>query len=313
MFISVHRRFHTSAFRLTRYLTLPEASCYNASVIVDFHTHIVPPEIKERRGDLVRQAPCFQALYSDPKVNLATAEDLIAGMDRDAIDVSVALNTGWSSPELCRWTNDYIMESISKYPDRLIGFCSIQPKSKEAVSEIERCARGGIRGIGEMMPHLQRFDLGDRALMSPIVEAAQEHNMIVLTHSSEPVGHIYPGKGDVLPETLYRFITTFPSLRIVCAHWGGGLPFYALMPEVAEALQNVFFDTAASPFLYRYEIFPYVAELVGEDKILFGSDYPLITQSRIIQSLRELEMPQETRDKILGENARRLLGPVPDL
>lgn len=158
------------------------------------------------------------------------------------------------------------------------------------------------------MPHMQGFDLGDKALMSPVVEAAQEHNMIVLTHSSEPVGHIYPGKGNVLPETLYRFIVNFPSQRIVCAHWGGGLPFYALMPEVAEALENVFFDTAASPFLYRYKIFPCVAELVGTDKILFGSDYPLITQNRIIHSLRELSMPQESKDNILGENARRLLG-----
>lgn len=190
-------------------------------MIVDFHTHIVPPEIKERRGDLVRQDPCFQALYSAPEVNLATAEDLIASMDRDAINVSVALNIGWSSPELCRRINDYIMESISKYPDRLIGFCSIQPKSREAVSEIERCARGGIRGIGELMPHMQGFDLGDKALVSPVVEAAEEHNMILLTHSSEPIGHIYPGKGDVLPETLYRFITNFPDLLIVCAHWGG--------------------------------------------------------------------------------------------
>lgn len=290
-----------------------EATCYNPSVIIDFHTHIVPPEIKERREYLTRQDPCFQALYSASKTNLATAEDLIASMDRDAIDVSVALNIGWSSSELCRRTNDYIMESISRYPDRLIGFCSIQPKSKEAVSEIERCARGGMRGIGEIMSHLQGFDLGSKALMSPIVEVAEEYNMIVLTHSSEPVGHIYPGKGDVLPETLYRFITNFPDLHIVCAHWGGGLPFYTLMPEVARALQNVFFDTAASPFLYGYEIFPCVAQLVGEDKILFGSDYPLIAQSRIVTALRDLSIPRESKNNILGGNARRLLRLAPDL
>ena len=277
-------------------------------MIIDFHTHIVPPKIKERREDLVNEDPCFQALYSDPTTKLATADDLVTSMDKDGIDVSVALNIGWASPELCRQTNDYIMESISKYPDRIIGFCSVQPKSEDAGSEIKRCARGGIRGIGEMMPHVQGFDLGDKALMAPIVEAAEKHSLIVLTHASEPVGHIYPGKGDVLPGMLYRFITNSPKLRIVCAHWGGGLPFYALMPEVAEALKNVFFDTAASPFLYKYEVFPRVAEIIGVDKILFGSDYPLITQSRIIKSLQQLDMPQESKDSILGENARRLLG-----
>jgi predicted TIM-barrel fold metal-dependent hydrolase len=278
------------------------------NVIIDFHTHIVPPEIKERRHDLVRQDPCFQSLYADPKARLATAEDLIDSMDRDGIDISVALNIGWTTADLCRQTNDYIMKSISRYPGRIIGFCSVQPKGKEAVSEIERCAKGGIRGIGEMRPDTQGFDLGDKTLMSPIVDAAEKNNMIILTHSSEPVGHIYPGKGDVFPSMLYRFITNFPNARIVCAHWGGGLPFYALMPEVAEALRNVSFDTAASPFLYKYEVFPRVAEIVGVDKILFGSDYPLITQKRITKGLEEVRISRESKAKILGKNARAILG-----
>ena len=289
-------------------LTLNKTACYNTSVIIDFHTHIVAPEIKERRHALAGQDPCFRSLYNNPKAKFATAEDLIESMDRDGISMSVALNIGWASPELCRETNDYIIESISKYPDRIIGFCSVQPKSEDAVSEIERCTGQGIRGIGEMMPHVQDFDLGDKDLMSPIIETAQKHNMIILTHSSEPVGHIYPGKGDVLPEMLYRFITNFPEANIVCAHWGGGLPFYALMPEVRKALNNVAFDTAASPFLYEYAIFPRVAEIIGAERILFGSDYPLITQIRIIEKLKEMDMPQEHKDAILGNNARSLLG-----
>ena len=289
-------------------MTPCEAACYNASVIIDFHTHIVPPEIKGRCLDLAQRDPCFQGLYADPKARFATAEDLIDSMDRDGIDVSVALNIGWADADLCRQTNDYIMESANRYPGRIIGFCSVQPESEDAVSEIERCAKGGMRGIGEIMPHVQGFDLGDKALMSPIVEAAQKHNLILLTHSSEPVGHIYPGKGNVLPGMLYRFITNFPDARIVCAHWGGGLPFYALMPEVGQALRNVFFDTAASPFLYKYEIFPRVSEIIGAEKILFGSDYPLITQKRIINGLDKLGISQESRDKILGENARLILG-----
>lgn len=282
--------------------------CYNANVIIDFHTHIVPPHIKERREALVSQDPCFSALFSDPKAKMATAEDLIESMERDGIDVSVVTNIGWTSPRICRETNDYIMESVARYAGRLIGLCTVVPQSDDAPSEIERCARGGLRGVGELMPHIQGFDLGDKALMAPIVEAAQRTGMIILTHSSEPVGHIYPGKGNVFPEMLYRFIASFPDARIVCAHWGGGLPFYALMKEVAEAMKNVYFDTAASPFLYKYEIFPRVAEITGVEKILFGSDFPLITQIRIIKKLRELDMPEEAKTLILGENARKVLG-----
>ena len=279
------------------------------SVIIDFHTHIVPPGLIARRDTLIREDYCLGSLYADPKADMATADDLIASMDRDGIDVSVVTNMGWASQKLCHETNDYIMESINRYPDRLVGFCTVNPKWEDAVAEIERCARGGIRGIGELMPHLQEFDLGDKDLMAPLMETAQDNNMLILTHSSEPVGHIYPGKGNVFPSVLYKFISNFPEAQIVCAHWGGGLPFYALMPEVRRALDNVWFDTAASPFLYKYDIFAQVARIVGIEKVLFGSDYPLITQKRIIIGLDEkTEVSSESKAQILGGNACKLLG-----
>lgn len=281
--------------------------CYNSCVIIDFHTHIVPPYIIERREELVSKDDCFASLFSHPKAKLATADDLIESMDRDGIDVSVVTNMGWTSPGMCRETNDYIIESVNRYPDRLIGFGMVVPGS-DVVSEIERCAGAGLRGIGEFMPHIQGFDIGDRELMESIMASVAEHNLIVLTHSTEPVGHVYPGKGNVFPGMLYRFITNFPDQRIVCAHWGGGLPFYALMPEVGEALKNVFFDTAATPFLYRYDIFAHVAEILGAEKVLFGSDYPLITQLRIIKGLESVSLSSHDKALILGENARRMLG-----
>ena len=87
-------------------------------MIIDFHSHIVPPSIKERRESLISQDPCFRDLYSDPKAKMATAEDLIESMDRDGIDLSVVTNIGWTRPDLCRETNDYIMESVAKYSGR---------------------------------------------------------------------------------------------------------------------------------------------------------------------------------------------------
>ena len=277
-------------------------------MIIDFHTHILPPRIREDREDYLRRDPCFSLLYANPEIRLATAEELIASMDEEGIDCSIALNIGWTSHELCLETNSYIMEALSRYPDRLVGFCAIQPRAGEmAIDEIERCARGGMRGIGEMRPDIQGFDLGDEEIMRPVIEAAKRHRLIFLTHSSEPVGHEYMGKGKITPDILYRFICRFPQLPIVCAHWGGGLPFYALMPEVKTALEDVFFDTAASPFLYQPEIFKHVAEIVGVKKILFGSDYPLMSQGRVIKQVRSLDMGGEAEDMILGGNAEGLL------
>jgi hypothetical protein len=230
-------------------------------------------------------------------------------MDRDGVDISVILNIGWATHELCVETNDYILESIARYPNRLIGFCAVQPRStRAAIAEVERCAKGGIRGIGELRPDVQLLDFNDEEMMEPFIEVVREHRLILLTHASEPVGHQYPGKGGITPDILYPFIARFPDLTIVCAHWGGGLPFYALMPEVKKAMNNVFFDTAASPLLYSPQVYNQVIQLVGGDKILFGSDYPLLAQGRVLEEIGSLDLPQETESLILSGNAQRLLG-----
>lgn len=277
-------------------------------VIIDFHTHVVPPGIKERRAEYLGRDACFSLLYSEPKAKLATAEELVASMDECGIDKSVVLNLGWVSHELCVETNDYILEAVARYPQRIIGFCVIQPLAgEEAIRELERCAENGARGIGEMRPDVQGFDLRDNALMKPLIESAIEHDLVFLIHASEPVGHEYFGKGSITPDTIYPFILGFPRLKLVCAHWGGGLPFYALMPEVAEALSNTCFDTAATPFLYRPPVFQHVADIVGIERILFGSDYPLLSPTRIIDQLALVDLEEEDRAKILGGNAQRLL------
>jgi len=278
-------------------------------MIIDFHTHVFPPQIKKNRNKYIERDPCFAILYSNLDSKMATAEELIASMDEAGVDISVILNIGWTTHELCVETNDYIIDSVSRYPQRLVGFCAVQPQSpKAAVAEIERCAQAGIRGVGEMRPDMQLFDLGDELVMEPIVEVLRKHQLVLLTHVSEPVGHNYPGKGGITPDILYPFITSFPDLTLVCAHWGGGLPFYALMPEVKKAISNVYFDTAASPFLYTPEVYNQVIQLVGADKILFGSDYPLVAQRRLLQEIAALDLAEETKNLILSGNALRLLG-----
>ena len=282
--------------------------CYNLMMIIDFHTHVFSPQLKKNRSKYIDSDSCFAILYSNKEAKLATTDELIADMDKNEVDISVITNIGWTTHELCVETNDYILESVARYPHRLIGFCAVQPNSYEAtIAEVERCAKGGIRGVGEMRSDMQLFDLRDEEVVEPFIEVIRKHKLIMLTHASEPVGHDYPGKGGITPDMLYPFITSFPDLTIVCAHWGGGLPFYALMPEVKQAMNNVFFDTAASPYLYSPEIYNQVIQLVGADKILFGSDYPLLPQSRYLKEIGSLDLAEETKSLILSGNARRLL------
>jgi len=278
-------------------------------MIIDFHTHVFPPQIKKNRRKYIEADPCFALLYSQKDTRLATADELIASMDKEGVDISVITNIGWTTHELCVETNDYILESIARYPNRLIGFGAVQPLSYEAaIAEIERCVSGGIHGIGELRPDVQLVDLSDSQVITPFMETIRKHRLVLLTHTSEPIGHKYPGKGSITPHLLYPLITTFPEVSIVCAHWGGGLPFYALMPEVKRAMKNVYFDTAASPLLYSPQIYRQVTQLVGDDKVLFGSDWPLLSPGRLLNEINSLNLPIETKDLILAGNAQKLLG-----
>ena len=278
-------------------------------MIIDFHAHIFPPHIRANRAPYLARDHTFSHLYSDPKARLSTADELVEKMDAWGIQVAVTVNMGWSVHEFCVETNDYILESARRFPDRLVPFCVVNPAlGGKAVEEVERCAMLGARGIGELHSYAQGYRLDDSRVMGPVMEVVQRHGLIVLTHSSEPVGHDYPGKGTVTPEQLSGFINDFPDATIVCAHWGGGLPFYALMPEVRESLKNVYFDTAASPFLYTPQVFPTVVEAIGYEKILFGTDYPLISYKRLLGQVDGLGWPQHVKDGVLGGNGARLLG-----
>ena len=276
-------------------------------MIIDFHTHITAPEIIDRRDEYLVRDAWFRDLYANPKARLSSAEDLLAAMDRDSVEQAVVFGFGWRDMEMCRRDNDYVIESVARYPDRLIGFAIVNPQcGSEAVREIERCAAAGLVGIGELMPDGQGYRLDDQKIMAPIVEVAMEHDMVLLTHSSEPVGHLYPGKGTVTPDEIIRFARLFPDAKLVCAHWGGGTIFYELMPEVSRIMCNVYYDTAASLFLYQDDIFTLAARW-APGKVLFATDFPLIGPGTFIRRLEAARMPTATRRRMLGGNAWRIL------
>jgi len=277
-------------------------------MIIDVHTHIFPPDIVKYRERYCGRDAWFDALYRDPRAYMATAEDLIAEMDRAGVDISFTCSFGWRDAGLIEETNTYVLDAIQRYPTRLHGMAVIQPTVGErAVYELERCAQAGMIGLGELMPHGQGYRLSDSGLLAPLMELVRRHHLLVLSHCSEPVGHIYPGKGDVSLSDIVAFLTAFPDILFIAAHWGGGLPFYSLMPEIQRVTANVWYDTAATPYLYRDTVFPVAAQLVSADRILFASDYGLLSQQRVITHIREAGMDTAMVARVLGENAQTLL------
>jgi predicted TIM-barrel fold metal-dependent hydrolase len=276
---------------------------------IDVHTHIFPPEVQRQRERYCARDPWFNELYSNPRAGLVTAEDLIAEMDASGVDASVTFSFGWRDPGLIEETNSYVIDAMRRYPGRLYGMAVLQPTAgARAVRELERCAQAGMLGLGELMPHGQGYRLSDIALLAPVMDVVRQHQLLVLSHCSEPVGHSYPGKGNVSLPDIVAFLTAFPDIRFIAAHWGGGLPFYTLMPEIQRITANVWYDTAATVYLYRQDIFPVAVQLVGADRILFASDYGLLRQRRIIDHIARSGLDAGAVEKILGGNAQKLLG-----
>jgi hypothetical protein len=278
-------------------------------MIIDFHTHVFPPEVIARREAFCARDPWFAELYAHPRARMATVDDLLASMAAAGVDVSVTFPFGWGDPGLIEECNAYVLEAMREHPGRIIGLAAIQPRAgARAVAELERCARAGMPGFGELMPHGQGYRLSETDILAPLAEAAQALDLFVLTHASEPVGHHYHGKGNVGAADLYAFLLAFPALRVVAAHWGGGFPFYELMPEVQVAAANLWYDSAASLYLYRPDIFASVAAICGPHKLLWGSDYPLISHRRMLAHARAGGLGDATLAQALGGNAQALLG-----
>ena len=277
-------------------------------MIVDSHVHVFPPRMIAARDELVGRDATFAEMYSDRSARMATAEELIVAMDGDGVDASVVMGIGWADPDLAKESNDYIAEAVARHSDRLVGFGSVNPAATGAVREAERCRDMGLRGIGELHSDTQGFDPSDEAVMVPLLELAHSSDMTVLLHCSEPVGHEYPGKGTVTPDKVVALAKIAGDARLILAHWGGGLPFYALMPEVARTLSNVYYDTAASPFLYDSKVFAIAISLVGVERILAASDFPLLPFARIRRQVEGTTLTEQERRAILGGNAARILG-----
>ena len=247
-------------------------------VIVDAHTHAFPPDFIASRERLLEREPLFAELYGNPRARMASADEVFAAEGRAGVDAAVIAGFAWTDPARCRDHNDYLLHEAGDSGGRLLAFCNLPLHDNDAAQlEAIHCVREGACGSGELRPESQGTELSEAGSSELLSWTAQAHNLPVLIHASEPVGHRYPGKDGQGLRGLYDFISEHEDVRVIAAHWGGGLPFYAHMPEVRLALVNVWFDTAATTLLYEPSVFRAVADLIGADKILFGSDYPLLS------------------------------------
>ena len=274
-------------------------------VKIDFHVHVTPPEISENWEQFAEREPYFALLSKSPRNRFASAEDAAAMLDKAGFDRAVIFGFAFNDPGLCRLANDYVIDSVQKYPGKLIGFMAVSPGSADLEKEISRCHGAGLKGVGEIFPQGQNFRIDDEQETRALTGICKERSLPLIVHTNEPVGHRYAGKTTIGLRQIEAFIENSQGLRIVLAHWGGGLFLYEAMPELREKFRNVWYDTAASPLLYDASIYKAAIALGLGEKIIFGSDFPLLPPSRYILSLEHLS--ELDQDRILGGNAGKLL------
>lgn len=274
---------------------------------IDVHVHIFPPEIVQNRERFFSREPEFELLYASPKAKLVSAESVLEILERDEVDRAVVFGFPWKNAETAALHNDYVLNAATKHAHQLIPLCCMDPLGKQAVREAERCLQAGAKGLGE----LAIYDACncETALQSlqELVDCCRSRDAVLLVHANEPVGHYYPGKAPQGLDFYYDLARMAAGMPLIFAHWGGGLCFYELLrKEAPEVLAQVYYDTAASPFLYKPSIYEEMVRILGKGKILFGSDYPLLPPRRYFRDIAAAKLTEEERRAILGENAARL-------
>lgn len=279
-------------------------------MILDAHTHLCPPEIRRNRQAFFPGEDDFRLLYADPKARLVGASELVRYLDDDGIAAACAFGFSWNSATTTRLGNDYVLDAAKRFPARILPFACVNPLAgAEARREAERCLAAGARGLGEIATYGAGLGPAVRETLAPLADLCREARVPLLLHTNEPVGHVYPGKSRMEPSEIYALVRAHPETTWILAHWGGGLFVYHLLRrEADEVLRNVYYDTAAAPYLYKPSAYRRFADLAGAERLLFGSDYPLLGLDRYRVDLDRAGLDARETGAILGGNLARLLG-----
>ena len=274
---------------------------------IDFHIHLYPPEIIRDAEKISECEPYFNALTHNSVHKWAAVDDLLSRMERDEVERSVVGGFAFQDLGLCKVCNDYIIDCVKRYPDKLDGMCLVPPLARGSDEEIFRCADAGLIGVGELFPEGQGIDIADASQTWRLAGVLHEAGLVVLWHTAEPVGHTYTGKGNVGPKEAALFCMHHPEVKVVFAHLGGGLWLYELMPEMKLYLTNAMYDLAALPWLYEPRILKTIESAGLADKFLMGTDFPILDSVRYKKSLTASGISEKTIEKINRGNALSLL------
>lgn len=283
----------------------------DAVVAIDMHTHATrstrnPPDEVAIAIDAAMDAYFKQSLPR-PTIDETAAYYRERRMLAVIFPVDTERETGQA-----RITNEEVAQDAARHPDALIPFASIDPlRGRMGAREVRRLvADFGVRGF-KFHPSAQGFYPNERAAYT-VYEAIAEAGLPAIFHSGQTgVGAGLPGGGGIRlkysdPMFLDDVAVDFPAMPIVIAH--PSFPWQDNALAVATHKPNVYIDLSGwSPRYFPPQLVQYANTLL-KHKVLFGSDYPVITPDRWLHDFEALDIRPEVRPLILKRNAIRLLG-----
>ena len=277
---------------------------------IDVHVHAERNE-GQRQDPVTEELLDAAARYFGGSPPQPTAQD-VADYYRErrmaAVVFTVDDEAGMGRPRL---GNDEVLAAAAANPDVLIPFASVDPhKGRLGVREARELIERGARGF-KFHPNTQAFWPNERAFY-PLYEVIAEAGLIALFHSGTTgIGAGMPGGGGVRlkysnPMCIDDVAADFPDLDIILAH--PSFPWQDEALAIAVHKPNVYIDLSGwSPKYFPQNLIQYTNTLL-KNKMLFGSDYPLITPERWIADFEKIGIKDEVRPLVLKENAAKLLG-----
>lgn len=256
--------------------------------IIDFHTHIYPEKIAEKATANTCE---FYGLNTDL---VGTASVLLEEGTKAGITDYVLLPVV-IKPEQTRHINDFIIGEVKNHTE-FHGYGALHAAMDKPLDEIDYIIKAGLKGI-KLHPDIQGFPADDPRLF-PIYGRLQD-KLPVLIHCGDP-------RSDYShPRRLRHVIDSFPHLQIIAAHLGG----WSMFDSAVEYLKytSCCFDLSSCfQYLSTGQMRAYI-DIYGAERILFGSDFPLWNPKKEMETFLGLGLTESEQDKILSENAARLL------
>lgn len=259
-------------------------------MIIDCHTHIYPDKIASRAVDSIG------SFYGIPMTMDGTVDSLLRLMDRSGVDRALVCSAAVDAAHV-RAVNDFLISAVNAHTDRLWGFGTLHADTPDPVDELRYIMDHGLRGV-KLHPDMQHFALSDEKARG--IWQACEHVCPVLIHTGDRRYH-YSN-----PSMIPAIVRDFPSLVLICAHMGG----YSEWDDPVMPLQgkNVYVDCSSSFFALPRDRMLDLFSRYGEDRILFGSDYPMWDMGCELEKLRDLGLSETAMQKILSGNLLKILG-----